>query len=128
MAYLLDTHTFLWYLDGNKSLSRKVREIIDNPKNKSYISIASIWEMGIKISLDKLELGISLEDLKQELIANEIEILPLDFDHIIELQLLDYHHRDPFDRILISQAKCEKLKILSKDKSFKLYKQVKVVW
>jgi PIN domain nuclease of toxin-antitoxin system len=128
MAYLLDTHTFLWYLDGNKSLSKKVREIIDNPKNKSYISIASIWEMGIKISLDKLQLGISLEVLKQELIANEIEILPLDLDHIIELQHLDYHHRDPFDRILISQAKCEKLKILSKDKSFKLYKQVKVVW
>jgi PIN domain nuclease of toxin-antitoxin system len=128
MAYLLDTHTFLWYLEGNKSLSKKVREIIDNPKNKSYISIASIWEMGIKISLDKLQLGISLEDLKQELIANEIEILPLDLDHIIELQHLDYHHRDPFDRILISQAKCEKLKILSKDKSFKLYTQVKVVW
>jgi len=128
MAYLLDTHTFLWYLEGNKSLSKKVKEIIDNPKNKSYISIASIWEMGIKISLDKLQLGISLEDLKQELITNEIEILPLDFDHIIELQHLHYHHRDPFDRILISQAKCEKLKILSKDKSFKLYKQVKVVW
>jgi PIN domain nuclease of toxin-antitoxin system len=115
MAYLLDTHTFLWYLDGNRSLSKKVREIIDNPKNKSYISIASIWEMGIKISLGKLQLDLPLEELKQELVKNEIEILPLDFEHINELMDLDYHHRDPFDRILICQAKCEKLKILSKD-------------
>lgn len=128
MAYLLDTHTFLWFLEGSKRLSKKTKDIIVNPKNKTFISIASIWEMGIKISLDKLELDLSLEELKQELIRNEIEILPLDFDHIIELSKLDFHHRDPFDRILISQARSEKLTILSKDSHFKLYKQVKVVW
>lgn len=127
MAYLLDTHTFLWFLEGSKRLSKKTKDIIVNPKNKTFISIASIWEMGIKISLDKLELDLSLEELKQELIRNEIEILPLDFDHIIELSKLDFHHRDPFDRILISQARSEKLTILSKDSHFKLYKQVKVV-
>jgi PIN domain nuclease of toxin-antitoxin system len=128
MAYLLDTHTFLWFLEGNKSLSKKAKEIITNPKNKTYISIASIWEIGIKISLDKLRLDATLEELKQELISNEIEILPLDFDHIIELSNLDDHHRDPFDRILISQAQTEKLTLLSKDSHFKLYKQVKVIW
>ena len=128
MAYLLDTHTFLWFLEGSKRLSKKTKDIIVNPKNKTFISIASIWEMGIKLSLDKLELDLSLEELKQELIRNEIEILPLDFDHIITLSKLEYHHRDPFDRILISQAKSEKLTILSKDSQFKLYKQVKVVW
>jgi PIN domain nuclease of toxin-antitoxin system len=128
MAYLLDTHTFLWFLEGSKRLSKKTKDIIVNPKNKTFISIASIWEMGIKLSLDKLELDLSLEELKQELIRNEIEILPLDFDHIITLSKLEYHHRDPFDRILISQAKSEKLTILSKDSHFKLYKQVKVVW
>jgi PIN domain nuclease of toxin-antitoxin system len=128
MAYLLDTHTFLWFLEGSKHLSKKTKDIIINPKNKTFISIASIWEMGIKISLDKLELNLSLEELKQELIRNEIEILPLDFDHIIELSKLDFHHRDPFDRILISQSRSEKLTILSKDSHFKLYKQVKVVW
>ena len=128
MAYLLDTHTFLWFLEGSKRLSKKTKDIIVNPKNKTFISIASIWEMGIKLSLDKLELDLSLEELKQELIRNEIEILPLDFDHIITLSKLEYHHRDPFDRILISQAKSEKLTILPKDSHFKLYKQVKVVW
>ena len=128
MAYLLDTHTFLWFLEGSKRLSKKTKDIIVNPKNKTFIRIASIWEMGIKLSLDKLELDLSLEEFKQELIRNEIEILPLDFDHIITLSKLEYHHRDPFDRILISQAKSEKLTILSKDSHFKLYKQVKVVW
>ena len=128
MAYLLDTHTFLWFLEGSKRLSKKTKDIIVNPKNKTFISIASIWEMGIKLSLDKLELDLSLEELKQELIRNEIEILPLDFDHIITLSKLEYHHRDPFDRILISQAKSEKLTILSKDSHFKMYKQVKVFW
>ncbi|MFN5620876.1 MAG: type II toxin-antitoxin system VapC family toxin [Flavobacteriales bacterium] len=128
MAYLLDTHSFLWFLEGNKSLSKKAKDIIVNPKNKTFISIASIWEMGIKISLDKLRLDVTLEELKEELIKNEIEILPLDFDHIIELSKLEYHHRDPFDRILISQAKSEKLTILSKDSHFKLYKHVKVIW
>ncbi len=128
MAYLLDTHAFLWFLEGNKSLSKKAKDIIVNPKNKTFVSIASIWEMGIKISLDKLQLDLTLEELKHELIKNEFEILPLDFDHVIELSGLDYHHRDPFDRILISQAKSEKLTILSKDKNFRLYKQVKVVW
>jgi PIN domain nuclease of toxin-antitoxin system len=128
MAYLLDTHTFLWFLEGNKSLSKKAKEIIVNPKNKTFVSIASIWEMGIKISLNKLQLELSLEELKQVLIANEIEILPMDFDHIIELSKLAYHHRDPFDRFLICQAMSEKLTILSKDTNFKLYKQVKVLW
>ena len=92
------------------------------------MSIASIWEMGIKISVNKLQLELSLEELKQVLIANEIEILPMDFEHIIELSNLAFHHRDPFDRILICQAKCENLTILSKDTNFKLYKVVKVLW
>jgi PIN domain nuclease of toxin-antitoxin system len=64
MAYLLDTHTFLWFLEGSKRLSKKTKDIIVNPKNKTFISIASIWEMGIKLSLDKLELDLSLEELK----------------------------------------------------------------
>ena len=128
MAYLLDTRTFLWFLEGNKSLSKKAKDIIVNPKNKTFISIASIWEMGIKISLDKLRLDVTLEELKEELLKNEIEILPLDLDHIIAVSKLEYCHRDPFDRLLISQAKIEKLSIISRDRQFKLYKQVKVVW
>ena len=128
MAYLLDTHTFLWCLEGIKSLSKKAKDIIVNTKNKTFVNIASVWEMGIKISVNKLQLELSLEELKQVLIANEIEILPMDFEHIIELSNLAFHHRDPFDRILICQAKCENLTVLSKNTNFKLYKQVKVLW
>lgn len=83
MQYLLDTQTFLWFLDGSAQLSKEVNLIISNPRNKIFLSIASIWEIGIKLSLGKLKLDIDLEALKQEIIKNEIEILPLDFDHIM---------------------------------------------
>jgi PIN domain nuclease of toxin-antitoxin system len=128
MDYLLDTHSFLWFLEGNKSLSEKAKEEISNPKNKIYISIASIWEIAIKITLGKLRLDIDLEDLKNEIIKNEIDILPLDFEHIIELSKLEHLHKDPFDRILLSQAKSEKFTLVSKDINFKLYKKVKICW
>jgi PIN domain nuclease of toxin-antitoxin system len=78
MSYLLDTHTFLWFLEGHENLSLSAKSIIEDPKNKSYISIASIWEIAIKINLGKLQLTIGLEDLKNEIIKNEFEILPLD--------------------------------------------------
>jgi len=102
--YLLDTHTFLWFFEGNTNLSKKAKTIIENPKNINFVSIASIWEVAIKTKLGKIKLGISLEDLKTEILKNNIEILPLDFEHIIELSTLDDLHRDPFDRIIISQA------------------------
>ena len=128
MEYLLDTHTFLWFLEGNESLSEKARDVVSNPKNKTFISIASLWEIGIKISLGKLKLDIKLDELKLEIIKNEFEILPLDFEHIIELSRLDWVHRDPFDRILICQARIEKLTLISKDNNFKKYNKLKILW
>jgi PIN domain nuclease of toxin-antitoxin system len=128
MQYLLDTHTFLWFLDGSAQLSKEVNSIISNPRNKIFLSIASIWEIGIKLALGKLKLDIDLEALKQEIIKNEIEILPLDFDHIMELVNLEQLHKDPFDRILICQAKAEKLVIITKDNNFSSYTKVKCIW
>lgn len=128
MIYLLDTHAFLWFIEGNKSLSRKARSIIENSTIINYISIASIWEIAIKMSLGKLELKVSLEEIKNEILKNKFEILPLDFEHILELTKLEKHHKDPFDRIIISQAISENCTIISKDLNFKLYKKVEVFW
>lgn len=128
MNYLLDTHTFLWFLEGSRSLSKKARMTIENPENNSYISIASIWEIAIKISLGKLKLDFELEDLKTEILRNSFEILPLDFEHFIELSRLEENHRDPFDRIIISQAISERLSVISKDSNFKLYKNLMLYW
>jgi len=126
--YLLDTHTFLWFFEGNTNLSKKAKTIIENPKNINFVSIASIWEVAIKTKLGKIKLGISLEDLKTEILKNNIEILPLDFEHIIELSTLDDLHRDPFDRIIISQAISENCFLISKDSMIGNYKKVKLIW
>jgi PIN domain nuclease of toxin-antitoxin system len=128
MNYLLDTHVFLWFLDGNANLSKKARSAIEKASNKNFVSIASIWEIAIKMSLGKLKLDVKIEDLKTEILKNNFEILPLDFEHIIELSELEEIHKDPFDRVIISQAISERLTIISKDSNFGLYKNVKVYW
>lgn len=128
MNYLLDTHTFLWFLEGNNNLSEKARISIENTKNIKFISIASIWEVAIKLNLGKLKLDIKLEELKEEILKNNFEILPLDFEHIIELSNLEEIHKDPFDKLIISQAISEKLTIISKDSNFSLYSRVKLFW
>ena len=128
MEFLLDTHSFLWFLQGNENLSVIAREKIENEANKLYLSIASIWEITIKLNLGKLKLDVSLEDLKHEIYKNDIELLAIDFEHIIRLNQLENHHRDPFDRIIISQCIFENLTILSKDNNFLLYREVKVIW
>ena len=128
MDYLLDTHTFLWFFEGSDQLSKNARTTIENPKNTGFISIASIWEVAIKINLGKLKLDITLEELKAEILKNRFEILPLDFEHIIGLSSLENIHRDPFDRIIISQAISEKHSIISKDSNLGMYKKVKIIW
>lgn len=128
MNYLLDTHTFLWFLEGNNTLSSKARIIIENADNTIYVSIASIWEIAIKISISKLKLIVNLEEVKTEIVKNNFEILPLDFEHIIELTNLEQIHKDPFDRIIISQAISEKCTIVSKDSNFDFYNNVNVLW
>lgn len=101
-AFLLDTHAFLWFLSGDEKLSQQARSSIENTDHIKYISIASIWEIAIKLNLGKLELTISLEGLKTEILKNNFEILPLDFDHLIQLSILENHHKDPFDRIILA--------------------------
>lgn len=128
MNYLLDTHTFLWFLEGNNTLSSKARIIIENADNTIYVSIASIWEIAIKISISKLKLSVNLEEVKTEIVKNNFEILPLDFEHIIELTNLEQIHKDPFDRIILSQAISEKYIFVSKDSNFDFYNNVNVLW
>jgi PIN domain nuclease of toxin-antitoxin system len=128
MNCLLDTHTFLWFLEGSENLSKKARASIENTENIKFISIASIWEVAIKLNLGKLQLDINLAELKEVIIKNNFEILPLDFEHIIGLSKLEDIHKDPFDRIINSQAIFEDYTILSKDANFSLYSRVKLLW
>lgn len=128
MKYLLDTHTLLWFFEGNLNLSLDARSAIENAENICFVSIASIWEIAIKLSLGKLTLDASLNDLRSEILKNDFQIMPIEFDHIIELANLEIIHRDPFDRIIISQAIAEKCTVISRDSNFTHYKNFKLLW
>jgi PIN domain nuclease of toxin-antitoxin system len=121
MKYLLDTHTFIWYLENNPQLSSKVKNIIEDEKNEIYISIVSLWEIAIKLNIQKLELINPLADMISEADAQGFILSSLTLASVLNYQNLVRHHGDPFDRILISQSITENLPILSKDVNFDLY-------
>jgi PIN domain nuclease of toxin-antitoxin system len=127
MSYLLDTHTFIWFINGDLLLPKKVIDTIKNPNNQCYISIGSLWEIAIKIKLNKLTLNSDFGKILDFIEENEIEVLPITFSHILALNDLDFHHRDPFDRILLAQSAAEQLTIISKDKNFSLY-DIRIFW
>ncbi len=127
MDLLIDTHAFLWFITGDKQLPGKIIKLIGNSENKCVVSIASIWEIAIKLSLDKLEIKGGFNTIEDFLNNNDIEILSLDFSHTKQLLRLEHPHNDPFDRIIIAQAISEKMIIVTKDRFFKEYK-VKVIW
>jgi len=127
MKILLDTHAFLWFLGGNFELSKQAKTLIENQENEIYISIASFWEIAIKNSLGKLTLDVSFAELKTEAIKNSFQLLPITFEDTPQLNKLPFHHRDPFDRIIISQAKENNLTLVSCDSNFSLY-DVNVLW
>jgi len=127
MKYLLDTHSYIWYVEDDKQLSRNALNIIDNPDNELYLSIVSIWEITIKASLHKLNLKQSISNIYDELINLNIEILSLEKKNFEILYNLEFFHRDPFDRMIISQAITENLPIISKDIAFNNYK-IEKIW
>ncbi|MBW4473606.1 MAG: type II toxin-antitoxin system VapC family toxin [Stenomitos rutilans HA7619-LM2] len=117
---LLDTHTLLWFLDDDPQLPSVVRERIENA-DTSFVSIVSLWEIAIKISIGKLRLNYSFHDLQDLLDRFEIEVLPLAFTDIEQYLNLPLHHRDPFDRMLIAQAMSHDLTLISRDEQFDAY-------
>ena len=122
MRLLLDTHTFLWWVEDAPQLSRKARSAIENPDNECLFSLASCWEMAIKLSLGKLALATAMERfVPEQLAANGFRPLEIDLSHVFRVAGLPFHHRDPFDRLLAAQALEEELTIVSVDPVFRRY-------
>ena len=122
MNLLLDTHAFLWFTAGNSALSKPARSVIEDENNDLYLSSASLWEIAIKISIGKFELGEPFETLiPQQLAENEIELLNISVAHTAMVASLPFHHRDPFDRLIVAQAKIEQLTLVSVDAVFDAY-------
>jgi PIN domain nuclease of toxin-antitoxin system len=127
MKALLDTHTFLWAISGNQKLSQRASEIFAGPSDL-WLSVASIWEILIKVQIGKMSLpGPVGPYLVKKLTENRIETLPVSLDHVMRIERLPPHHRDPFDRILIAQSVEESLPIITSDAVFRDY-PVRVIW
>jgi len=128
MDYLLDTHTLLWIVTDDNHLSSKVKKCFLEAENEIFFSVASLWEIAIKVSLNRLLLGQSLTNFYyKHIIANKIRLLDIKVEHLAALETLEFHHRDPFDRLIICQSMVEKIPILSNDKVFSKY-PIKRIW
>jgi PIN domain nuclease of toxin-antitoxin system len=127
MDLLLDTHSLIWFLNGDEKLSDQARSPNEDPTNSKFVSIASIWEIAIKISLDKFRFPKGFKHFLDMLEDNGFDILPITFEHAIELSTLEFKHRDPFDRLLIAQCMTDKLIVVTKDDNIKRY-NIKTIW
>lgn len=128
MNLLLDTHTFIWWASEPNQLPQKIRELCENPENNLVLSVASVWEMQIKMQLGKMTLHDTLPELiESQMETNDLTLLHITLDHVMGLARLPLIHHDPFDRLLISQAMVEDFFFVSKDKKIAGY-PVKILW
>jgi PIN domain nuclease of toxin-antitoxin system len=128
MQYLLDTHVLIWWMTSDNRLSTTAKDLIKSPRNNIYWSVASSWEVSIKYALGKLEFDEPPENLiPSELDKNHIETLTILNNHAFLAGQLPVHHKDPFDRMLVAQARIESLGVISDDSKFKFY-DVDVYW
>lgn len=127
MRYLADTHVLLWSKQAPEQLGPKARAIMADARQEVFFSVASIWEIAIKMALGKLKLEATLEEFVDAQRRNALQLLPIRVTHAIGVSALPKHHGDPFDRMLIAQAQVEKLEIITVDPAFHLYR-VGTVW
>jgi len=128
MKFLMDTHAFLWFIEGDENLSHTARSIIEDNQHKKQLSIASLWEISIKASLKRLELKTTFPELVQNHIyGNNFDILAIYPEHLEKLKTITFHHKDPFDRLIIAQSLVENMIIITKDSLFKNYTN-KLLW
>jgi PIN domain nuclease of toxin-antitoxin system len=119
---LIDTHIFIWYIQNSDRLPNSVAALINDGRNDILFSVASIWEMAIKQSTGKLNIGLPYSSfIEEQMRLNNMELLAIRLEHIELATKLPFHHRDPFDRLLIAQAMVEDIIIVSDDSAFSLY-------
>ena len=123
MDMLLDTHTFLWYAGGKLELSQKARELIEDERNRKWMSVASPWEIAIKVSTGKgIQLHVPFEELfPGQVLLNGFDFLTLRWERLQRVATLPLHHRDLFDRLIIAQGLVENMAVVSADAAFDAY-------
>lgn len=128
MNILIDTQAIIWFAENNAQLSNQARAAMEDTDNECFVSMASFWEISIKMNLGKLDIkGLSLQAFMDEVSENDFLTLDIRRDHILENEKLSLFHRDPFDRLIIAQAIAEKMPIVSSDEVFDAY-SVSRIW
>jgi len=128
MRLLLDTHTLLWHYSDSARLGREAAVVLSDARNDLFVSMASLWEMAIKSNIGKLRIpGSSLHRLMDYLVGDGVAILPVGTGHVLRVESMALHHRDPFDRMLVAQALVDGLDLVSNEEVFDQY-GVKRVW
>ncbi|MCL1820535.1 MAG: type II toxin-antitoxin system VapC family toxin [Oscillospiraceae bacterium] len=127
MGYLLDTHAIIWHIEDSSKITKKAKEIIDNNKNKIFISSVSLWEIAIKLNLGKLTVNFTFNELLDDIKSGEFTILQIENEYLKGLSSLPFLHKDPFDRLLLATAIAEKLTIITIDENIQKY-DVSWVW
>ncbi len=125
--HLLDTHTLIWFIEGDENLSDIARKSIERRKITNYVSIASLWEIAIKINIGRLEIKVPFHQIREKIFENGFQILPISFEDTLIISSLPLFHRDPFDRIIIAQAMANNLTIISRDEHLGAY-DIKQIW
>jgi len=118
MKYLINTHILIWWAENNKKLKKQYKKIIANGDNIIFVSVASVWEIIIKTKLKKIKLNVPVNKIIEKY---NFHILDIKIDHILELNKLEDYHKDPFDRLLVTQSKVEDLILLTDDKLINQY-------
>ncbi|MCY2972731.1 MAG: type II toxin-antitoxin system VapC family toxin [Planctomycetota bacterium] len=127
MNLLLDTHSLLWFLNEDPHLVPNAKALIEDSLNRKFVSIATCWEIAIKVGLKKLDLGEPVSTfLPRELLVNKFGLLHIELVHALHVENLPRHHRDPFDRLLVAQSVIEKIAIVSSDEKFDSYGVVRL--
>ena len=122
MRLLLDTHVFIWWADNPEKLSPAALAALEDEANELLLSVASVWEMEIKVQLGKLKLSLPLKELvKNQQETNNLTVSPVALPHVPALDALPFHHKDPFDRLLIAQSIEEDLTLVTADSQFSAY-------
>ena len=116
MKLLIDTHTFIWFVDGSSALSPFAKQLLEDKNNDIYLSLVSVWELATKISIGKLAFAQPLpEYVTTQTKRNGIALLPIELPHVLYVATMPLHHRDPFDRLLVAQSEVERLPLVSAD-------------
>ena len=127
MYYLLDTHAVIWYFEDSVKMPVMIARLIDDPFNKKFISVASLWEISIKLSTGKLDIQLSFDALLDAIESSELSIMPIKNNYLKRLSTMPFIHKDPFDRLIIATSKIEDMVIVTIDENIQKY-DIQWIW